>query len=259
MSMGAVAVDKGEALPAGDSAGRGAVSKPYDSELFLAFLAAATRLFCDDEQIVIVDFLAQEEKAYTERDLIDRLGWPDKRVREVCASLERLMLIQKEQLNASHAQASSSAGAEGDASSSTVGSNTESSRIAVPGGAALLGSAATSAAPYYYRVSPYAVVVVRYRIEQLDSRLMQQKREAESRDAFTCPVCGRQYDSLEAQRLRLDPDDATFLCECGAKLEHEVGVHPCPSLGVFFCLRLRRHCLVHRSMQLDTGGRIVTC
>lgn len=117
MSMGAVAVDKGEALPAGDSAGRGAVSKPYDSELFLAFLAAATRLFCDDEQIVIVDFLAQEEKAYTERDLIDRLGWPDKRVREVCASLERLMLIQKEQLNASHAQASSSAGAEGDASS----------------------------------------------------------------------------------------------------------------------------------------------
>lgn len=105
---------------------------------------------------------------------------------------------------------------------STVGSNTESSRVGTLGGAALLGSAVSSAAPFYYRVSPYAVVVVRYRIQQLDNRLMQQKREAESRDAFTCPVCGRQYDALDAQRLRLDPDDAMFLCECGSKLEHEV-------------------------------------
>lgn len=117
ISMGAAAVDHGGPPSGSDSAGRGAVSKPYDRDLFLAFMAAATRLFCDDEQIVVADFLAHEEKAYTERDLIDRLGWPDKRVREVCASLERLMLVQREQLNAPTTQVSSSAGAEGDASS----------------------------------------------------------------------------------------------------------------------------------------------
>lgn len=221
ISMGAAAVDHGAPPSGNDSGGRVAVSKPYDRDLFLAFMAAATRLFCDDEQIVVADFLANEEKAYTERDLIDRLGWPDKRVREVCASLERLMLVLREQLNAPTTQVSSSAGAEGDASSSTVGSNTEFTRVLGPGGAALLGSSASSAAPFYFRVSPYAIVVVRYRIEQLDSRLKQRRLEAESRDAFRCPVCGRQYDSLEAQRLRLDPEDAMFLCECGTKLEHE--------------------------------------
>ncbi|KAL8273684.1 hypothetical protein Esti_002396 [Eimeria stiedai] len=220
-AAGAVAVDHGAPPPASESAGRAGISKPYDRDLFLAFMAAATRLFCDDEQIVIADFLAHEEKAYTERDLVDRLGWPDKRVREVCASLERLMLVQREQLNAPSTQGSSSAAAEGDASSSTAGSNTETSRVAAPGGAALLGSASSSAAPYYYRVSPYAIVVVRYRIEQVDNGLLEQRRGAESRDAFTCPACGRQYDALEAQRLRLDPDDAMFLCECGTKLEHE--------------------------------------
>ncbi|KAL8445332.1 hypothetical protein Emed_005674 [Eimeria media] len=222
MAAGAVPVDHHGAPPsAGDSAGRAGISKPYDRDLFLAFMAAATRLFCDDEQIVVADFLAHEEKAYTERDLVDRLGWPDKRVREVCASLERLMLVQREQLNAPTTQGSSSAAAEGDASSSIAGSNTESSRVAGPGGAALLGSASSSAAPYYYRVSPYAIVVVRYRIEQVDNGLLEQRRGAESRDAFTCPACGRQFDALEAQRLRLDPDDAMFLCECGTKLEHE--------------------------------------
>lgn len=117
ISMGVATVDHGGPPSSNEPAGRVAVSKPYDRDLFLAFMAAATRLFCDDEQIVIADFLAHEEKAYTERDLIDRLGWPDKRVREVCASLERLMLVQKEQLSASTTQASSSAGAEADASS----------------------------------------------------------------------------------------------------------------------------------------------
>ncbi|KAL8429624.1 hypothetical protein ACSSS7_006463 [Eimeria intestinalis] len=220
-AAGAAAGDHGAPTSASDSAGRAGISKPYDRDLFLAFMAAATRLFCDDEQIIIADFLAHEEKAYTEKDLVDRLGWPDKRVREVCASLERLMLVQREQLNAPSTQGFPSAAAEGDASSSTAGSNTETSRVAAPGGAALLGSASSSAAPYYYRVSPYAIVVVRYRIEQVDNGLLEQRRGAESRDAFTCPACGRQYDALEAQRLRLDPDDAMFLCECGTKLEHE--------------------------------------
>ncbi|XP_026194440.1 uncharacterized protein LOC34618220 [Cyclospora cayetanensis] len=221
ISMGAAAFDRGVPSSAADSAARGGVSRPYDRELFLAFMSATTRLFCDDEQIVIADFLAHEEKAYTERDLIDRLGWPDKRVREVCASLERLLLIQKEQLSATNTQVLSGASAEGDASSSTAGSNTESSRAPLPGGAALLGSTAPTAAPFYYRVSPYAVAVVQYRIEHLDARLKQQRLEAESRDVFACPLCGRQWDALDAQRLRLDPEDATFLCECGAKLEHE--------------------------------------
>ncbi|KAL8430553.1 hypothetical protein Efla_000498 [Eimeria flavescens] len=222
IATGPVAADRGGGpSSAGNAGGGGGALKPYDRELFLAFMAAATRLFCDDEQIVLADFLAHEEKAYTERDLVDRLGWPDKRVREVCASLERLMLVQREQLNSPVAPRSSGAAAEGDAASSTAGSTTEPSRGAVPGGAALLGSAASSAAPHYYRVSPYAIVVVRYRIEQVDNGLQQQRRGAENRDAFTCPACGRQYDSLEAQRLRLDPDDAMFLCECGVKLEQE--------------------------------------
>ncbi|KAL8455219.1 hypothetical protein Emag_000964 [Eimeria magna] len=242
IAAGAVAVDHGAPPSATDSAGRAGISKPYDRELFLAFMAAATRLFCDDEQIVIADFLAHEEKAYTERDLVDRLGWPDKRVREVCASLERLMLVQREQLSAPSTQGSSSAAAEGDASSSTAGSNTETSRVAGPGGAALLGSTSSSAAPYYYRVSPYAIVVVRYRIEQVDNGLLEQRRGAESRDAFTCPSCGRQYDALEAQRLRLDPDDAMFLCECGTKLEHEVVVLQDSKAVVEQLASLQRRC-----------------
>lgn len=118
--MGAVSVDRGSPGADPDSASGAGVSKPYDRELFMAFLAATTRLFCDDEQIVVVDFLASEEKAFTERELIDRLGWPDKRVREVCASLERLMLIQKEQLSAASAQALSNASADGDTASRCV-------------------------------------------------------------------------------------------------------------------------------------------
>ncbi|CDJ69610.1 Transcription initiation factor IIE alpha subunit, related [Eimeria necatrix] len=221
ISMGAVSVDRGSPGADPDSASGAGVSKPYDRELFMAFLAATTRLFCDDEQIVVVDFLASEEKAFTERELIDRLGWPDKRVREVCASLERLMLIQKEQLSAASAQALSNASADGDTASSSVGGTTDYGRGSMPGGAALLGSGASSAAPFYYRVSPYAVIVVQYRIEQIDTKLKQQRREAETRDVFVCPICGRQYDALEAQRLKLDPEDATFLCDCGSKLEHE--------------------------------------
>ncbi|OEH80287.1 general transcription factor [Cyclospora cayetanensis] len=230
ISMGAAAFDRGVPSSAADSAARGGVSKPYDRELFLAFMSATTRLFCDDEQIVIADFLAHEEKAYTERDLIDRLGWPDKRVERNNPELElsacTLCALKRARSLSEVGISEVSRGVcVGESvcvpSCSTAGSNTESSRAPLPGGAALLGSTAPTAAPFYYRVSPYAVAVVQYRIEHLDARLKQQRLEAESRDVFACPLCGRQWDALDAQRLRLDPEDATFLCECGAKLEHE--------------------------------------
>lgn len=74
----------------------------------------------------------------------------------------------------------------------------------------------------YFRISPYAVIVCQYRLDQLEAKLLARRREVENRDAFVCPACGAQFDCLEAQRLRQDPQDAHFLCECGERLEQEV-------------------------------------
>lgn len=97
------------------------LTAPYDRELFQAFVAAATRLFCDDEQIILADFLVSEERAFTEKDLVERLGWPERRLREVCASLEKLLFVQREQLRTLPQTARDAAGPDNEGSSRWVG------------------------------------------------------------------------------------------------------------------------------------------
>ncbi|PFH38684.1 general transcription factor IIE polypeptide 1 GTF2E1 [Besnoitia besnoiti] len=229
-------------------------TKQFDRSLFRAFLAAASRLFCDDDQIVVVDFLAFHEKAYTERDLIERLGWPDRRVREACAALERMQLVAKEQLSGlggatggarnadrggSSAQSAVGA-ATGRASDSVVGSSS-SSTVSSSGGrgagggvaaspppaqvalsASPLGASASQSAPFYFRISPYCLLVFHFRLQRVEQQVEDQRRAAENRDLFYCPRCRAEYDAVDAQLLDVHPHDAHFLCKfCSEKLEHE--------------------------------------
>lgn len=71
----------------------------YDPSKFRKVLESLSRLFCEDEEIVLLDVLATEEKGFTERDLVDRLGWSEKRLREVLVGLECRLLVVKEQLS----------------------------------------------------------------------------------------------------------------------------------------------------------------
>ncbi|KFH11075.1 general transcription factor IIE polypeptide 1 GTF2E1 [Toxoplasma gondii VAND] len=220
------------------------VAKPFDRSLFRAFLTAASRLFCDDDQIIIVDFLAHHEKAYTERDLIERLGWPDRRVREACAALERMQLVAKEQLSgvgsaaarsekgASTTQAPGNAGPRGNdsvvgsSSGSTVSSSSGaggSSSPNQPSASSSVGAGqASQSAPFYFKISPFCLLVFHFRLQRAEQQVEENRRAAEGRDVFFCPKCSTKYDALEAQLLDVDPRDAHFLCKfCDEKLEHE--------------------------------------
>eukprot|EP00070_Physeter_catodon_P037025 XP_028343919.1 uncharacterized protein LOC114486035 [Physeter catodon] len=196
-----------------------AAVKPFDRELFRAFISAASRLFCDDEQIVVIDFLAHHEKAFTEKELSDRLRWGERRVREACAALERLMLIAKEHLLSSGSAAPRKA--ESHNENGAVFALHQQQEAHGGGGGGRQQQPGTSA-PSYYRVSPFCFLVFQYRLQRMEQHVEMQRRSAESRDVFFCPACRTQYDALEAQLLDVHPQDAHFLCKfCNERLEHE--------------------------------------
>ncbi|PHJ25467.1 general transcription factor iie polypeptide 1 gtf2e1 [Cystoisospora suis] len=219
-----------------------ALGKPFDRSLFRSFLCAASRLFCNDDQIVIVDFLALQERAFTEKDLIERLGWPDKRVREACAALVRMMILVKDQVhpgkgekgggdqggggggrsseNKSGSTSNGGAGSESTSSSSTGGGGSTSSQYGFS--SSFSPSLASSSQQYYFRISPFCLLAFHFRLQRVEQQVEEKRLAAETRDVFYCPICRTQYDAMEAQLLDIDPRDAHFLCKfCNEKLEHE--------------------------------------
>lgn len=66
---------------------------PFQSQTFLNFVGLVGRFFYDDACIVLLDFLAREQKSFLEADLRDKLGWRDALIQQKLYLLEKQMLV----------------------------------------------------------------------------------------------------------------------------------------------------------------------
>ncbi|KAF8820921.1 general transcription factor IIE polypeptide 1 GTF2E1 [Cardiosporidium cionae] len=199
--------------------GTGLLYKQYDSALFQSLVGVYSRLFCDDEQIVVMDLLSREEHSYTERELVERLGWQEKRLREICSRLEKDKILIKEQLTPFHPHGGVAA-----TCNSPTASDVPLKKEKFYAQASIVRDKTLPSlgnAPFYYRINSHIIPLLQWRSQKIIQVLDTAIYDGKIHDCYKCPNCGREFDSLQAQCLELHPEDAHFLCRCGSRLEHE--------------------------------------
>nr|BAN65571.1 hypothetical protein [Babesia bovis] len=175
--------------------------KAYDKETFAALVESCTRLFCCDEEIVIVDLLLAVEKAINERDIEAEIGISERKVHEYLSRLERHGLVTKV-----------TTGQQYDIMAKPV-RQPKSARDLLP------QQQHQSTTQCHWRLSKYFIVVVHYKLNKMEEILQQRRRSLHECDRFICGKCNAVYDSLDVQKLELDGFDAHFICYCGSKVE----------------------------------------
>lgn len=69
---------------------------PFQWQTFADFIGLVSRMFYDDACIVLLDFLAREQRAFQEIDLRERLGWRDALIQQKLYLLEKHMLVAQD-------------------------------------------------------------------------------------------------------------------------------------------------------------------
>eukprot|EP01056_Protomagalhaensia_sp_Gyna25_P005185 Protomagalhaensia_sp_Gyna_25__5184@NODE_618_length_2997_cov_8_486477_g479_i0_p1_GENE_NODE_618_length_2997_cov_8_486477_g479_i0NODE_618_length_2997_cov_8_486477_g479_i0_p1_ORF_typecomplete_len387_score73_97TFIIE_alpha/PF02002_17/8_6e07DZR/PF12773_7/0_33CTU2/PF10288_9/0_43_NODE_618_length_2997_cov_8_486477_g479_i013432503 len=78
-----------------DAAVLPADSVPYQPKVFRDFIALVGRLFYDDSSIVLLDFFAREQRAFTESEMKDKLRWRDVLLHQKLSGLEKQLLVER--------------------------------------------------------------------------------------------------------------------------------------------------------------------
>ena len=166
----------------------------FDIKLFREILTFVSRLFFTDEEIVILDLFLYYEKSFTDIDISKLITIPEKRIREICCTLEKYQVLirAKPVIMSSNYHASSR-------------HKSESQPI----------KAST------YKMNPYCIAALHWRSKHLIEELQESYNNLCDKLKFKCLNCNEYYDSLSVQSLQLHPFDAQFICFCGEKVIQE--------------------------------------
>ncbi|EZG70561.1 hypothetical protein GNI_055240 [Gregarina niphandrodes] len=85
----------GGAASSSSSGNGGASLIPYQPKVFCGFIALVGRLFYDDAGIVLLDFFAKEQRAFSEAELKEVLRWRENLLLQQLAKLEQQLLLER--------------------------------------------------------------------------------------------------------------------------------------------------------------------
>lgn len=75
--------------------GGGSDTVPYQAKVLAEFLGLVGRYFYDDGAIILLDFFAKEQRAFTEIELKERLRWRETLLHQKLYALEKQLLFER--------------------------------------------------------------------------------------------------------------------------------------------------------------------
>ncbi|EEA06130.1 uncharacterized protein CMU_018870 [Cryptosporidium muris RN66] len=190
--------------------------EPYNADVFRTFVQILLRLFYDSPIIIVGDCLIREQKAYSDKDLAEKLSLSDRQVREALKILEDDFIILKEQKPTEHLNSKS----EGDSLNSGSSSLTFLNSTSNISNSSYGNIGFNRMSPIYYRINPHLPTVVEWQYNTIIHNVEEAIKEAASLDELVCKICNVKYTSLDALGLELSQDDGFFLCRyCNEKLQ----------------------------------------
>lgn len=158
---------------------------PFQAQTLADFVGLVGRLFYDDACIVLLDFLAREQRAFLEADLKEKLGWRESLVQQKLYLLEKHLVVAQD-----------------------TGVSRGASRSSV-----------------YWRISHHIHNAVQYRYQQLVDRLTKLVDDATRQHEFECSdaSCNTKYSALDVAGCTRALEDEHPLCVCcGSPLKPSV-------------------------------------
>jgi transcription initiation factor IIE alpha subunit len=158
---------------------------PYQPHTLQEFVGQVGRLFYDDACIVLLDFLAREQRSFQESDLRDLLGWRETLIHQKLYLLNKHLLITQD-----------------------LGTTRGNGR-----------------APVYWRISDHIFSAVQFRYQQVLDRLTKLVEDATNQHEFQCsnPSCSLRHTALDVASCSRSLEDEHPLClRCGSRLETSV-------------------------------------
>lgn len=155
---------------------------PFQAQTLSDFVGLVGRLFYDDACIVLLDFLAREQRSFLEADLRDKLGWREALIQQKLYLLEKHLIVAQD--------------------------------TGVARGAAR--------APVYWRISHHIHSAVQFRYQQLVDRLAKLVEDATRQHEFECSEssCATKYSALDVAGCTRALEDEHPLCtRCGSPLK----------------------------------------
>ncbi|KAL7068426.1 hypothetical protein ACR3K2_11480 [Cryptosporidium serpentis] len=190
--------------------------EPYNADIFKTFVQILLRLFYDSPIIIVGDCLIREQKAYSDKDLAEKLSLSDRQVREALKILEDDFIILKEQKSTENSNSRSESDSLNNGSSSLTFLNSTLNIANNSYG----GIGFNRMSPIYYRINPHLPTVVEWQYNTIIYNVEEAIKEAASLDELVCKICNIKYTSLDALALELSQDDGFFLCRyCNEKLQ----------------------------------------
>jgi transcription initiation factor IIE alpha subunit len=161
-------------------------STPFRKDIFVDVVRSILCSFYDDDEIMVANFLLEGDIAYTDQQISESIGVPQRQVR---ATLEARLC--KDFITEAEIPSAGQVGGQA-------------------GGVQGMGFGGGSA---WYRISPDVLNVTWYRLTQTEKAIVDKLKSLQESESYICHRCGgREFDSLRAVSL-FSQQDGLFHCD----------------------------------------------
>ena len=159
---------------------------PFRKDIFVDIVRALLCAFYDDNEIIVANFLLEGDVAYTDQQIAESIGIPQRQVRSILEARLCKDFITEAEIPSAGQLGGQTGGAQG---------------MSYGGGSA------------WYRICPDVLNVSWYRLSLTEKAILDKLKSVQESESYICHRCGgREFDSLRAVSL-FNQADGMFHCD----------------------------------------------
>jgi transcription initiation factor IIE alpha subunit len=159
---------------------------PFRKDIFIDIVRSLLCAFYDDGEIIVANFLLEGDVAYTDQQIAESLGIPQRQVRSILEARLCKDFIAEAEIPSAGQMGGQTGGAQG---------------MSYGGGSA------------WYRICPDVLNVAWFRLSLTEKALLEKLKSVQESESYICHRCGgREFDSLRAVSL-FNQSDGMFHCD----------------------------------------------